>query len=279
MAFIDDEIDSIGITSSFLGNGINQNQNPNSFTQNGFIVPPTPNADGNGLPSSKVSNSRIGASKRNIIHWFVPEIGIVKMYINPNRITYRYNKLIQQERTKGGYNLQYWGEQLPVLILEGTTGSSGIEGINVLYEIYRSEQFAFDNIGLTLASQGAAAGLAEKMIGGIGSAIGGDVGGEIAKGLFGTDSAAQSLAPRNIPSLAQFAFGIEMFYLGWVHRGYFTDMTVTESAEQLGLFNYSLTFNVTERRGYRFNNLPWQKSAVDGPSGSHVPYSFAGVNT
>jgi hypothetical protein len=122
--------------------------------------------------------------------------------------------------------------------------------------------------------------LASNAINGIGNAIGGafgdqdGIGGAIAGSLFGTDASAQALAPRNIPSLAQFAFGVEMFYLGWVHRGYFKSMTVNESANSLGLFEYNLSFIVTERRGYRANNLPWQKSAIDGPSGNGIPYSF-----
>ncbi len=127
--------------------------------------------------------------------------------------------------------------------------------------------------------------LASNAINGIGNAIGsafGDqngVGGAIAGSLFGTDASAQALAARNIPSLAQFAFGVEMFYLGWVHRGYFKSMTVNESANSLGLFEYNLSFVVTERRGYRANNLPWQKSAIDGPSGDAIPRSFSNSNS
>lgn len=273
--FLDDAINATGNAASFLGNGANATLNPNDFTQNGFVVAATPNADGNGLPSSKVDSSRVGMQKRSAVHWFVPEFGVVKMYINPRQIQYRYAKLIQKDRTKGGFTLQYWGEELPVLTLSGTTGTSGIEGINVLYEIYRAEQLAFDGIGLTLAANNSAQGAAEQIIGGVGSAIGGAVGGEIAKGLFGVDSSAQALAPRNIPSLAQFAFGVEMFYLGWVHRGYFTSMDVNESADQLGLFDYTINFVVTERRGYRFNNLPWQRSAKDGQSGDTIPRTFS----
>lgn len=274
MTFFDDTNAETGNTASFLGNGINQRNN--NFTQNGFIIPSTPNADGNGLPSSKVSSLRIGIQKRSLIHWFVPEFGIVKMYINPRQITYKYEKIITKERTKGGFSLQYWGEELPVLNLSGTTGSSGIEGINVIHEIYRAEQYAFDGVGLSLAANNAAQGAASQIIGGVGNAIeGSSVGGSIAQGLFGVDAAAQSLAPRNIPTLAQYAFGIEMFYLGWVHRGYFKSMTVEETAEALGLFNYQIEFIVTERRGYRFNNLPWQKSAKDGPSGDGIPYTFS----
>lgn len=273
MTFFDDAIEATGNAASFIGNGINQ-INP-SFNQNGFAVPAIPSADGTGLPSSKVDSMRVAEQKRNIIHWFVPEFGIVKMYVNPKSITYKYEKIINKERTKGGFLLQYWGEELPILTLTGTTGSSGIEGINVLYEIYRAEQLSFDGIGLSLSANNASQGVASQLIGAAGNALGGSVGSSIAQSLFGVDTTAQSLAPRNIPTLAQYAFGIEMYYLGWVHRGYFKDMSVTESAEQLGLFDYTIQFIVTERRGYRFNNLSWQKSAKDGQSGDTVPRTFS----
>ncbi|CAK9252393.1 unnamed protein product [Sphagnum jensenii] len=171
-------------------------------------------------------------------------------------------------------------------MLMGSTGSSGIEGINVLYEIYRAEQYAFDIVGLTLASDNAATDAANQIVGGIGSAIGGaiggsvgaSVGGAIASSLFGTDPSSQALSARNIPSLAQYAFAVEMFYQGWVYRGFFESMEITESADQLGLFEYNINFTVTERRGYRVNNMAWQKSAINGPSGPAIPYSYANAN-
>lgn len=277
---LDDAIDATGKGISF-----NPASNTNDFSENGFIVPPIPGADGNGLPSQKVKNRRTGNNTRSLMHWFVPEFGVIKMYINPRQVRYAHKKAINQERTKGGFSLQYWGERLSTLTLTGTTGSSGVEGINVLYEIYRAEQYAFDAVGLTLASDNAASALASQIFGGagdaIGSAIGGDIGGAIGgslgSALGGGDPASNALAARNIPSLAQFAFGIELFYLGWVYRGYFDSMNITESADNLGLFEYDIQFVVTERRGYRVNNLAWQKSAVSGPSGEGVPLSFSNI--
>lgn len=270
---LDSAIDATGATTTFSNSPVS-----NDFSQNGFIVPPVPGADGNGLPSQKVRSQRVGNNTRSLMHWFVPEFGVVKMYINPRQVRYGHKKLITQERVKGGYNLQYWGEQLSTLNLSGTTGSSGIEGINVLYEIYRAEQYAFDSVGLTLAADNSAAnGAAQQIVGGIGNALGGSIGSSIAKSLFGTDPASQALAARNIPSLAQYAFGVELFYLGWIYRGYFDSMNINETADNLGLFEYDITFFVTERRGYRVNNLPWQKSAIDGPSGDSIPLSFSGI--
>src|SRR5579885_1023285 len=127
-------------------NGVNplSQSQLNQFKSDGFLLPATFSADGTGLPSSKVPAYRNSQLKRNIITWFVPEFGIVRMYVNPSSISYVHKKLITKDRTKGGYTLQYWGEELSQLNIVGTTGGAGVEGINVLYEIYRAEQYAFD---------------------------------------------------------------------------------------------------------------------------------------
>lgn len=261
--------------------GNNQNINNSDFEKDGFIVPSIPGADGNGLPSSKVPSNRVNAQRvRKIIHWFVPEIGIVKMYVNPASIDYGFEKIISQERTKGGYVLQYWGETLPVLRIAGSTGSSGIEGINVLYEIYRSEQLTFDSIGLTIASNNTVSGVGDLVAQGIGSLGLGNAVGQATAGLFDLNPVSQSLLPKNIPSLASLAFGIELFYSGWVFRGYFKSFNFSERADNTGMFTYNMEFIVTQRRGYRFNSMPWQHSAIDGPSDHDtIPYTFQGGKT
>lgn len=276
-------------------NSINQVNNAlsNNPSSTGFNTTPVPPADGNGLPSSKVVNFRTGQFGRDIIHFFIPEFGIVKLYVNPRNIQYRHKKLITKERTKGGFLLQYWGEDLSILSISGTTGSSGIEGINVLYEMYRAEQYAFDAVGLSLAADNAAIGASNQMISGIGNAVGsatgnavgGSIGGSVgglfgaglAQGIFGTNNFT-ALAPRNIASLASLAFGVEMYYSGEIYRGYFEDMSVTESADNIGLFEYNITFITTQRRGRRYNSFGWQRSAVNGASDNGfdtgVPWSF-----
>lgn len=275
----------IGINNLASSIGNANTINPNSVIS-AFNPIATSGGAINGLPSSQVPNNRIGTDSRPIIHWMVPDFGVIKMYVNPRAIHYAEKKLINKEKTKGGFNLQYWGEELTTLIIYGTTGASGIEGINVLHEIYRAEQYAFDAVGTSLAYNNAATGAGQQILGGIGNSmgnslasgtsVGSNVGGYITSSLFGTDPTSQALANQNIPSLAQYAFTVEMFYLGWIYRGYFDSMNFNEDANSLGLFEYDITFIATERRGYRVNNFPFQKSAVDGPSGSNVPYSFAG---
>lgn len=261
----------------------------------GFSLPANYSADGNGLPYTKMPNNQSGKIKRNSILWFIPEFGTVTMYINPQQISYAYKKVISKDRTKGGYSLQYWGEELPVLSINGTTGSSGIEGINVIEQIYRAEQYAFDGVGLTLAATNSntAASLAGSIVSAAGSTLGASVGGlfgatggsvgaaigdGLLSGILGVDSPNSGLAQKNFPSLAQLAFTVEMYYDGIVYRGFFESMTVTESATDFNL-SYQISFAVTQTRGYRRNYLPFHRSAKDGASQYGTPYSYSGKIT
>jgi hypothetical protein len=263
----------------------------------GTLTGGTPILNGaqNTLPANQVQDFRTGTLTRDIIHWMVPEFGIVKMYVNPANINYKMGKLITKERTKGGFAIQYYGEQLTTLAISGTTGSSGIEGIEVLEQIYRAEQYAFDAVGQTLAANSAASGANAAIIGGIGSALsqtsgsatgggsfGGVLGSGVAQGIFGSNTFT-ALAPRNIPTLASLAFGVEMFYSGWIYRGYFEDFSFVESASNMGLFEYTLNFTATQRMGYRYNQFAYQRSAIDGPSNNQqdggIPLSWLKLNT
>ena len=275
---INDLINDINsVQNAINGNTALNSDQVNKFKSDGFLLPATFSADGNGLPSSKAGTYKDAQFKRNIITWFVPQFGIVRMYINPSSISYTHKKQISKERTKGGYTLQYWGEELDVINISGTTGSSGIEGINVLYEIYRAEQYAFDGTGLTLAANNANSNISNA-ISDVGNSIGGSVGsivGGAIGDILGMDPSTSNLASQNIPSLAELAFTVEMYYNGWVYRGYFDNMTVTEKADNF-LIEYQMTFIATQRRGYRLNYFPWAKSATNGPSSYTTPDTFSG---
>jgi hypothetical protein len=284
---LDSAVNGLSNVGSAL-NGANPvtQQQISSFQSNGFLVSSTPSADGNGLPFSKITPGINGQITRNIITWFVPQFGTVRMFINPQNITYNHKKLITKDRTKGGFTLQYWGEDLSTLNISGTTGSSGVEGINMLYEIYRAEQYAFDAVGLTLAANNAAADVSNNLVQGIGGALGQAIGGNngvsaaagagLLGGVLGLDSPNNNLSARNIPSLASLAFAVEMYYNGWVYRGYFDSMTVTERADNF-LLDYAMVFIVTQRRGYRTNYFPWSESPTSGPSQYTTPPSFNGT--
>jgi hypothetical protein len=230
-----------------------------------------------GLPSNQVPSELAGVAGRDIVNWFVPEIGIINMYINPQNIGYNHKKLITTHRTKGGYIGQYWGEDLTHLTLRGHTGSSGVEGLNVLYEIYRAEQYLFDPIALQMAAANSISGLnsfVDSTLGNL-SGFANNIASATA-GIFQFDPASQAILPQNIPSLASIAFGVEMYYAGWVFRGFFESFNFTESAERIGLFDYDIAFTVTQRRGYRINNQPWQHSPLYGPSNWNTnPLTFA----
>ena len=257
----------------------NQNVVQNQFNSNGFVVQPIAASDGFGLPSSQTPYNRPAVRVRNIMKWFVPEVGVISMYINPQNINYRFTKIIQQERTKGGYNVQYWGEELPTLSINGSTGSSGVEGINVLEQIYRSEQYTFDAAGLIMSSNNFISGLSDLVNSTANSVFGnnllGNIVGSATNGVFGLDPASQSMLPKNIPSLASLAISIELYWSGWVFRGFFKSFNFDESADRVGMFNYQMEFVVTQRRGYRYNSMPWQHSAISGPSDHNtIPYTF-----
>ncbi len=275
---ISDLIKDVNSAQNFLNNNnpLTQNQS-DQFKSDGFLLPATFSADGTGLPSSKVGTYRDSQLKRNIITWFVPEFGTVRMYVNPSAISYAYKKLITKDRTKGGYTLQYWGEDLDNLNISGTTGGAGIEGINVLYEIYRAEQYALDATGLTLAANNASTSLSNifSEIGNTAGGSAGSVAGSVLGGLLSGDSPNTNLVAQNIPSLAQLAFTVEMYYNGCVYRGFFENMTVNERADNF-LLEYQISFVVTQKRGYRLNYFPWARSANNGPSQYASPYSFSG---
>ena len=258
-------------------------QNNQAYLKNGFIVSDNPKVDNTGLPYTKVKPLKQARGfKRNIIHWFIPQFGVIKMYINPESIKYSYSKNLQQSQTKGGYSIQYMGEKLPTFSITGTTGTSGIEGINVLYEMYRAEQYAFDNAGLLLAASNYGPTMAQQMFGTAGDITGGllgsDLGGSLTTqslgALFGSNTAGNlsNFAFQSVPTLADVAFGIEMYYLGWIFRGYFTSFSFDEKSSDF-LYSYNLTYQVTQKRGYRYNNLPFQKSANTGPSSYTTPNS------
>jgi hypothetical protein len=279
---INDLIGGLNTAQNFLNNNNPLNQNQlNQFKSDGFLLPATFSADGNGLPYSKVPSYRDSQLKRNIITWFIPEFGIVRMYVNPESISYNHKKLISKDRTKGGFTLQYWGEDLSSLNISGTTGASGVEGINMLYEIYRAEQYAFDSTGLSLAANNAnQPNLLSSLLGTGGdssSFLGGTAAGAVgAVGtLLGMDSPNTALVANSINSLAQLAFTVEMYYNGWVYRGFFESMTINERSSNF-LMEYNMVFTVTQRRGYRTNYFPWSKSAADGPSQYTSPQSFSG---
>src|SRR5258708_1776992 len=113
MSVIDDTIKGINSVSSALSGQSTQIISGNNFQGEGFVVNGSPSSDGNILPAQNISSQRKNAHEvRKVIHWFVPEYGVVRMYCNPQSIRYAESKLTSNQYTKGGYIVQYWGEKL-----------------------------------------------------------------------------------------------------------------------------------------------------------------------
>lgn len=236
---------------------------------------------GNQLP-----NNRVAVNTRKLMRWLVPEMPIVEMYINPQSVNYNYSKQITETRTKGGFVLQYWGENLTDLSISGTTGTSGIEGINVLNDVYRNEQLMFDPYALALQAQVDSQAQSDSNF----DIFGGALSSNSANGADSsisqisnilTGKTTPSTGTRSRPTLASMAFTVELYWSGEVYRGFFKDFKVTEAANNLGMFDYNMTFRVTQKRGFRQNFLAWHRSATSGPSNSSpqygTPYSFGAL--
>lgn len=233
----------------------------------------------NQLPDLIAENPNLpkGRRARQQMRWRVPDKGFVDMYLNAQQMQTRMRKVITRRRTKGGYIVQYWGEELDELSFSGTTGAAGIEGINILHSIYRAEQEAFESVAQTLADRLGAFGL-DDLQGGLRGAVSSAAGaGEAIRnsvaGLLGSGR-----NPPLLPTLASLALSVELYFQGKVYKGYFTDFSVTEGVQQgVGVFQYSMTFHVTDQRGIRLNFMPWHKSPadVDRSTGERSNYRHA----
>jgi hypothetical protein len=240
--------------------------NKETFTREGNLILPDIIAENPQTP--------LGRRSRQLIRWRVPGIGFVDMYINPQQMQIQEKKIIQKQRTKGGYVVQYWGEELISIRLDGNTGASGIEGINILRKVYRAEQDAFHRVEQilsdrlnSLASGGTSlSSLARRASeGGVGSALGGLV----------SDVLGGAKNPPLLPTLGSLALSVELYYQGWVFKGFFEEFSVTESVQNgVGLFSYSMLFTVTDRRGFRTNFMPWHRSPATFDRASGNPNGF-----
>jgi hypothetical protein len=228
-----------------------------------------------------IDRPRVAKVTRELVTWKTPHMGYVQMYINPQMIRIDSGKVIGVQRTKGGFVIQYGGENLDTIAISGTTGSSGIEGINILQSIYRSEQLAFEGIATALDEQlsnvqlDQTIGAIASQFGASGSVTGSDV-------LFGQNvlqitSQLFSGLNKPRPTLASLASNIDMFFQGVLYRGFFESFSVTEDARTPGLFTYDLKFTAYARQGIRRNFMPWHKQP-NGPAGSSNPLTFTELN-
>ena len=200
---------------------------------------------------------------RQVMTWMLPDGSAVQMYINPENFVINESKQITQTRTKGGFLVQYWGDNLTKLTMSGTTGSAGVRGINVLRDIYHSENRIFEVI-----SSSTTADLLDQQTSASFPSTSANVGSQL------TSYIQSQLQNRNFilrPSLASLALGVTLYYQGVQYKRFFNGMTVTEDVNRLGLFQYNIEFTATETRGVRSNFMAWHRepNAVD-PTGQYI---------
>jgi len=212
---------------------------------------------------------------RSLVRWYSPVFGYVDMYINPETLNISESKSLTQTRTKAGFILQYAGENLTEISVSGTTGSSGVEGINVLHSVYRSEHIGFTGIADQLEQEYAqqiinntAANVADAAL----SFVGAD---QQIIGAIG--SSALNFSNQPFPSLASLAAAIELRFQGVTYRGYFTSFSFSEQAGSPGLFDYNISFTAYATLGQRHNFMPWHRQPV-GPADSNRKDNFTFAN-
>lgn len=195
---------------------------------------------------------------------------IVPFYINPTSFKITEKKIIKEQLTKGGYSIQYWGEELPSISVSGSTGSGGIEAVHILRDVYRNEIIQFNRIlearannvqddfvtALDSAS-GSRATLDERW-----AVLKEDItnftSGYIDEFLRGNPSSVEL-----IPTMGAYATNVILFWSGETFQGYFTSFDVDESAASPGIFDYSFGFTVLKRGGKRKNFMPWHRNPRD----------------
>lgn len=219
---------------------------------------------------------RAGVYDRQMLRWRVPLFGWVTMFLNPENITTVEGKDITPTRTKAGFILQYAGEKLTEITLRGTTGSAGMEGINILRTVYRAEQLAFDRIADELDRTGPLAEFLQLSRGATGTDF-------LGSPLFGaitdrTVDIALNILSQPFPTLSSLAANVELFFQGELYRGYFTGFTVEEASADQGLFTYTLNYVAYARQGIRRNFMPWHRqpfNPIGAATGKPNPLSYS----
>ena len=230
------------------------------------------------VPTNLASLSESGLSDREII----------PLYINPSSIQTTYAKNISETQTIGGFIIQYWGDRITTMSINGTTGSGGIEAINILHRVYKSEQIQFRNILLKraaelanniAASQQAAQELDQILFNGAFSNFANGVSETMdffKSAIAGNDSSMSSNV-NLLPTLSAFAVSLDMHFQGKVFRGYIDSMTVNENSQSPGHFDYTIQFKALKEYGTRNNFMPWHTNPRD-ESGKPIQKPKVGPN-
>jgi len=259
----------------------NVKTDPNIQSLNTYEINKVPIREGNCIKPDIINQNPLmpnGRVTRQLMKWRVPGLGFVEMYINPQNFKIDQKKIIQPQRTKGGFVIQYWGEELIAITINGHTGASGIEGINILEKVYRSEQEAFHQVEQILSDRlnsltrtSSISNFARQASQqGLGAAAGNLI----------SDVLGGSRNPPLLPTLGSLALGVELYYQGWIYKGFFTSFNVTENVTAgIGFFSYDMSFTATERRGIRTNFAPWHRSPATFENGKPKGYNKSDYTT
>ena len=207
---------------------------------------------------------------------------IVPMYINPENISISRGKITNESLTLGGYIVQFWGDKLDEFAISGTTGSGGIEAINILESVYKNEQIQFKKellrrqSDLALDSQSVLSELASSANVSDGLLAAADLffDGAITEVIESTNEVMEYLKNPTgslygnevitlMPTLASFAVSVKMYFQGQMHTGFFKSFSVTEQSQSPGHFNYNFNFTSLESIGQRKNFMPWHRNPYD----------------
>lgn len=198
---------------------------------------------------------------RTTMRWRSPVFGYLDMYLNPQNVQITDRKISTSTRTKAGFVYQYAGEDLTKISISGITGSAGIEGINALEAVYRSEQIGFSQIALQLEQDFATQTITNTVSSGIGAVLNFLPGASSVASTVGSFAGLSlDYATQPFPSLASLATAIELEWQGVTYRGYFESFSVTESANSPGHFEFNIDFTSYARIGQRSNFMPWHRT-------------------
>lgn len=217
---------------------------------------------------------RPAAYARKMLTWRTPNLGYIQMYINPQQLNIKEKKIVTPVRTKGGFIIQYAGEDLIDISIRGTTGSGGMEGINILRAVYRSEHESFTGMAQALETTLASAQIFSLFKGtnAQGAAQIQDAGTLLLE--QATKEAIFNVFDQPFPTLASLAASVELFFQGMLYKGFFNSFSVEESAESPGIFNYDISFTAYSRQGTRRNFMPWHRQPYNPANVDANPLSF-----
>lgn len=110
--------------------------------------------------AQQASNSYMELKQRipMVIEYYVSpeEIYTVEMYINPEKLSFKYQKVIGKQYTRAGIFFHHYGEECPVMTLTGNTGLAGMRGIEQLEKIfnYSGTLLRYQDVGINKIDNG-----------------------------------------------------------------------------------------------------------------------------